>query len=92
VAPPRQVWINPNRRTSVIIAAIVAAVVLLAVGAIGGAAISNHDRHGRFMTVVPQNRYGHGGPQYGDPRPNFPKRPTLPLPGGSATPAPTTTS
>jgi hypothetical protein len=59
-APPREYWVNPNRRVPALIAAIVAALVLLTVGGFIGAAVNDGHR-GRVM-FVPGYRNGPFGP------------------------------
>lgn len=54
-APPRELWINPVRRTQAIVISVVAAVALLFVGGIGGAVIVHHHDN----RIV---RLGPGGP------------------------------
>ena len=88
VAPPRERWINPAKRTPAIIAGVVAALVLLAVGGVVGAAIDHHDGHTRFVRMVPADGNFRPGPFGGNgPRRNFPNPPgrTLPTPSTSTT-------
>jgi hypothetical protein len=57
-------WINPGKRTSFVIAAVVAAVVLLGCGFVAGAAVAHHRDGNR---IVRFERGGQFGPNVGRP-------------------------
>ena len=89
---PRAPWIAPKRKAAVTAIALVAAVVLLGLGFLGGSLISGHGNHHRssaFAHSSERNGYGqfHGPQQRGPNARTFPGRPS-----GSATPPPTPSS
>jgi hypothetical protein len=89
---PRAPWIAPNRKAAVMAIALVAAVVLLGLGFLGGSLISGHGNHHRPSAFAHSSgRSGHGqfhGPQQRGPNTRtFPSRPS-----GSATSTPTPSS
>jgi hypothetical protein len=94
-APPREFWINPRRRVPALIAGIVAALVLLAVGGVIGAAVSDHHdrRYGVFFE--PGNGNDRMGPPFGPYGPNErvfpPQRPPRSATAPTPTPTPTKT-
>lgn len=88
--PPRVPWINPERRTSLILAAVLAALVLIGAGfGIGYAVAPSGDHHGDYYRYGPMMRDGYGP---GKLLPRM-QRPNLPYPGNpvptAATPSPT---
>jgi hypothetical protein len=88
--PPRSPWIAPQRKAAATVIAIVAAVVLLGLGFLGGSLLTrggdNHrpgfDRTGHHRTFGPPN--GVNGPANGSN--------TRPLPRRSAAPSPSASS
>ena len=69
--PPREPWINPRRRTAVLVTGVVAALALLFVGAIVGHAVDRHHVT-RFDPVGDRGVIGKnlppGGPDHRGPR------------------------
>jgi hypothetical protein len=92
--PPRERWVNPSKRVAISLISIVAALVLLFVGAIIGHAIDRN--HGVGNAEFQRPKVGpfqrNGGPNYRQ-LPNLPRRngPTS-LPSVSAHPTATATS
>ncbi len=89
---PRAPWVAPNRKAAVAAIALVAAILLLGLGFLGGSLISGHGNHHRssaFTHSSARNGYGqfHGSKQRGPTARTFPGRPS-----GSATPNPTPSS
>jgi hypothetical protein len=84
--PPREPWINPNRRAHVALVAVVGAAAVFVVGLTGGW-VAGHRHHG----FGPERGY----PGYYEPRPPmhlpWPERSYLP-PGVPVTPVPTATT
>lgn len=85
VAPPRERWINPAKRTSAIIVGVVAALVLLGVGGVVGAALDHHDGHERIVRMVPDGNFRPGPFGGKGPYDNLPAQPGRLLPTPSAT-------
>lgn len=84
----KEAWINPRRKTQVVLSTIAAAVVLFAAGGITGAAISHHRDHNmsRHFERDGSDRMGPGGnPGYPFPRRNNPGGPMMPTPSSTTT-------
>jgi hypothetical protein len=86
---PRSRWIAPQRKAAVIVIALVCAVVLLGLGALGGSLMTSHhdhasgfQRHG-FSRLYPEQGGGHDGHPFA-PRASHSAAPT-PSPSTSTT-------